>query len=69
MAVVQVSFGRTAMEIARANIHDAIATLSRNILAGQYTEAEYKFNAGIAYGLQQALNTLDLSEQEAQKEM
>lgn len=68
MAVVQVSFGRTAMEIARANIHDAIATLSERVMAGQYTEAEYKFEAGKAYGLQQALKQLDEAEREVQKE-
>ena len=69
MQVVQVNFGRSAMDIARADIHDALERLSKEIMTGRLEEADYKFKAGIAYGLQQALKTLGEAETVAQKEM
>lgn len=68
MAVVQVNFGRNALDLVRADIRDAIETATRSVMMGSYTEADYKFNAGIAYGLQQALNAIDAAEKEMAKE-
>lgn len=68
MAIVQVNFGRNALDLARETIRDGIERATRSVMAGQFTEGEYRFNAGIAYGLQQALNAMEEAEKAAAQE-
>lgn len=68
MPVVQVDFGRNAMDRARETIRDGIERATLSVMAGQFTEGEYRFKAGHAYGLQQALNAMDEAEKAVAQE-
>ncbi len=67
-APLVVNFGTTPIALARKYIAEAIERATENVMHGRCTEGEYKFQAGIAYGLQQALNALESAEKDIAKE-
>ena len=68
VAPLHVDFGRSPLTLAREYIYEGIERATKNVMHGRCTEGEYKFQAGIAYGLQQALTALENAEKDIAKE-
>ena len=68
MALVQVNLGRNSVDLAREMIQDAINRQTTHVMLGNLSEAEYKLEAGLAHGLQKALNILEEARTEVLKE-
>lgn len=66
--VVQADFGRNAMDVARQYIREGIDHYTRSVMNGQFTEGEYRFQAGIVCGLERAMAALENAEKETTKE-